>query len=188
MTLFGIALSGAAALLAGSQTWISFTLAGTEKVETVTGHEANAALSPISIAMFAAALALTIAGPVFRRVLGLLVALLGAGLVALTSGVIAAPVAAVSSRITELTGIAGEAAGASVAWSSVSAWAWVSVAAGVAAILLGAIVLLFSGRWRSAGRKYDSDRRAPGGDGAEPDRISEWDSLSRGEDPSEDIR
>lgn len=186
--LGGVALSGAAGLLAGSQPWISFMLEGAHAVETVTGHAVNAALSPVSIAIVAAALALTIAGPMFRRVLGILVALLGAGLVALTGGVIGSPSSAVGGRITELTGIVGGASGSAVLWSSVSAWAWVSIAAGALAIVLGLAVLILGGRWGAAGRKYDSAPRAAAVERAAPDRISDWDSLSDGDDPSDDIR
>ena len=186
--LGGVALSGATALIAGSQTWVSFMLDGTHSVETVTGNAANAALAPVSVALIAAALALTIAGPVFRRVLGVLVALLGAGLIALTVGVLADPLAAAGGRITELTGIAGGAAGSAVLWSDVSPWGWVSLIAGALAVALGLLVLLFSGRWGSAGRKYDSAPKAGGNAGGAPDRISDWDSLSEGTDPSDDIR
>jgi uncharacterized membrane protein (TIGR02234 family) len=186
--LSGVALSGAAALMAGSQTWVSFMLDGTHTVETVTGNAANAALAPVSVALIAAALALTIAGRVFRRVLGALVALLGAGLVALTGGVLADPLGAAGGRITELTGIAGGAAGSAVLWSDTSVWGWVCVLAGVLAVVLGAIVLLFSGRWGSAGRKYDSAPTVAGTAGGAPDRISDWDSLSDGTDPSDDFR
>lgn len=183
LSLLAIAVAGALALISGSQTWVRFMLDGTHDVETVTGHAVNAALSPVAIALVAAALALTIAGNVFRRLLGVLVVLLGAGLVALSAGVVSAPVGAIGARITELTGITGSAAGQLVLWHSVSAWAWVSIAAGSIAVVTGALVLAFGGRWAAAGRKYDAgaQRRS-----AEPgsDRISDWDSLSDGDDPT----
>ena len=91
LSLGGIAVAGGVGLMAGAQPWVSFMLDGTHELVPVTGHEVNPALSPVAIALVAAALALTIAGPVFRRVLGGLVVLLGAGLVALTAGVIAKP-------------------------------------------------------------------------------------------------
>ncbi len=185
--LGGIALTGAVALLAGSQTWVSFMLDGTHSVETATGHDVNPALSPVAIAIVAAALALTIAGPVFRRVLGGLVLLLGAGLVALTIGVLAAPLGAVAGMITELTGIAGGATGSMVTWSDVSAWAYVAVVAGALAAALGIAVLVSGGRWAASGRKYDS-ASARARAGSAPDRISDWDALSGGDDPSDDIR
>lgn len=188
LTLGGVALAGAAALIAGSQTWVSFMLDGTHSVETVTGHAANAALTPVAVALIAAALALTIAGRVFRRVLGALVALLGAGLAALSGGVIADPLGAAGTRITELTGIAGGAAGSEVLWSDVSAWGWVSALAGALAVLLGMVVLLLSGRWGAAGRKYDASPKVREASTGAPDRILDWDSLSEGTDPSDDIR
>ncbi|PRI11757.1 Trp biosynthesis-associated membrane protein [Leucobacter massiliensis] len=185
--LAGVALSGAVALIAGSQPWVSFMLDGTHAVESITGHEANPALSPVAIAIVASALALTIAGPVFRRVLGVLVALLGGGLLALSAGVLADPLAAAGGRITELTGLAGGATETVVIWSSVSAAAWIGAACGVAAVLLGLAVLLLGGRWGAAGRKYESQSRVrPAGEA--PDRISDWDSLSEGTDPSDDFR
>ncbi|MBL3687204.1 hypothetical protein D3248_09640 [Leucobacter zeae] len=183
LSLLAIAIAGALGLIAGSQTWVSFMLDGTHDLEAVTGHAVNAALSPVSIALVAAALALTIAGPVFRRILGGLVALLGAGLVALSASVVASPIAAVGARITELTGIAGDVAGDLVVWHSVAAWAWVSIAAGALAVLAGALVIVLGGRWAAGGRKYDaSAQRAPAGAGS--DRISDWDALSEGGDPT----
>lgn len=188
LSLGGIAVAGGVGLMAGAQPWVSFMLDGTHELVPVTGHEINAALSPVAIALVAAALALTIAGPVFRRVLGGLVTLLGAGLVALTAGVIAAPLTAVTSTVTELTGISGTAATAAVVWSQLSVWAWVSVVAGAVAALIGLLIVLFGGRWATGGRKYDTGaaakKRADGG----TDRISDWDALSDGDDPTADIR
>ncbi|GAA1614045.1 Trp biosynthesis-associated membrane protein [Leucobacter chromiireducens] len=187
LSLSGIAIVGGAGLLAGAQAWVSFMLDGTHDIEKVTGHALNPALSPVAIAIVAAALALTIAGPIFRRVLGVLVALLGVGLAALTINVLQAPLSAVSGRITELTGIAGGASTTMVVWSQVSVWAWVSLAAGVLAALLGVLVAITGGRWVTGGRKYDAGSAAKSRGGA-PDRISDWDALSDGDDPTADIR
>lgn len=178
----GTALAGAVALIAGSQTWVSFELAGVSGEEAVSGHEANAAATPVSLALVAAALALTIAGPAFRRVLGVLVALLGFGAAALAIGVLVDPVAAASGRITELTGIAGGSGGTEASGIGVAFWVYVAVAAGAAAVVLGIAVLVTSGRWGAAGRKYESapKRGIPKGG----DRISDWDALSQGEDPT----
>ncbi|MFA7497083.1 MAG: Trp biosynthesis-associated membrane protein [Leucobacter sp.] len=185
VALAGIALAGAVALGAGSQTWISFMLADTHSLETVTGHDVNAALSPVAIALIAAALALAIAGPVFRRILGALVALLGAGTAALAIGVLADPTSALVGRVTEITGLSG-GSGSSIVWMEMSMWGYVCAVAGVLAVALGAVVLVTAGRWAAAGRKYDSDTRRV--DPAKPDRISDWDALSEGDDPSDDIR
>ena len=187
LSLGGVAIAGGGGLLAGAQTWVSFMLDGTHELVEVTGHAANAALSPVAIALVAAALALTIAGPIFRRVLGALVALLGVGMIALTANVIASPLGAVSGRITELTGIAGGASTNMVVWSQLSVWAWVSLAAGVLAVLLGLVIIIFGGRWVAGGRKYDTAGAAAAPAGG-TDRISDWDALSDGDDPTADIR
>ncbi len=185
LTLAGIALTGAVSLMAGAQTWVSFMLEGTHSLETAIGHDINPALSPVSIALIAAALALTIAGPVFRRVLGVLVALLGAGLVALTWAVLGSPLGSISGAITELTGLAGGAAGSAVTWIQVSPWVTTNLIVGCLAMLLGAVVLCFGGRWRTGGRKYDTEQDRRGEPQEGPDRISDWDSLSDGDDPSD---
>lgn len=187
LALGGIALSGAAGLLAGSQTWISFMVEGAHSLETVTGHDVNPALSPVSIAVIAAALALTIAGPVFRRVLGALVALLGAGAAILSIGVLANPIAALAGRVTELTGITGANAAAAVTWHETGAWGYVSVVAGALALAFGVFVIATAGRWAAGGRKYDAAARMETTSG-KPDRISDWDALTGGDDPTSDIR
>ena len=182
LSLLGVAIVGGVALLAGSQTWVSFMLDGEHSVHTASGHDVNPALSPIAIAIVAAALALTIAGPVFRRVLGVLVALLGAGSVALTVGVVSAPLAAVSGKITEMTGLTGGAD--SVVWSEVSVWPWVTLLAGAFAVMFGILILITAGKWAQGGRKYDSSAPASK-EAGKPDRISDWDALSDGDDPTE---
>ncbi len=189
--LAGIALGAVLAVIGATQTWVTLTLReGAAAVDqlVVTGHDLNASLSPLAIAVLAAALALTIAGRVFRWVLGALVALLGAGIVAVSYGVLAQPVTAASGRIAEITAISGDAQLDLITASEVTSWPWVTVAAGAALVLLGVLVLVLGGRWRRAGRKYESGaaRTAAARGNEEHDRISDWEMLSGGEDPSED--
>lgn len=182
LTLGVIAIAGAVALGAGSQPWITFSLDGTA-AEQATGHDLNAALSPIAIAIVAAALALSIAGPIFRRVLGALVAGLGGGVTALAATVIADPESALTAKVTELTGLAGHAGFAAVTSQALTVWSWVTLGAGVVAVLAGLYVAVASGRWGTAGRKYESTHaKDPAGS---RDRISDWDSLSDGDDPTD---
>lgn len=190
LILISVALSGALALLGGSQDWITFMLPGSHSVVAIHGHQVNAALSPIAIAVIASALALSIAGLVFRRVLGILIVLLGGGIVAIAAGAAVSPLGAASGRITELTGIAQGTGDPGVAWVQLSAWVWVTVAAGIVAVLLGGTVTLVSGAWATAGRKYDDTARSQPQEstGEGTDRISDWDALSKGEDPSEYFR
>ncbi|QIK64489.1 Trp biosynthesis-associated membrane protein [Leucobacter viscericola] len=185
LILLGIAATGAASLLAGSQTWVSFMLEGVHKVETVPGQDINPALTPLALALVAAALALTIAGTVFRRVLGVLVALLGAGSAALTWSALASPLSAISGKVTELTGITGSASASAIVWSEVSPWGYVTLVLGIVAALLGIAVVVWGGRWGTAGRKYDAERKRQDPKSEGPDRISDWDSLSEGDDPTQ---
>lgn len=185
LILLGIAATGAASLLAGSQTWVSFMLEGIHSAEVVPGQDINPALTPLALALVAAALALTIAGAVFRRVLGVLVALLGFGTAALTWSALASPLSAVSGKVTELTGISGNASESAIVWSQVSPWAYVNLVLGIVAVLLGIAVVIWGGRWVSAGRKYDAETQANAAHSDAPDRISDWDAMTAGDDPTQ---
>ena len=182
LSLLAVAVAGAAALLAGSQTWVSFMIDGDHTAHPATGYEINAALTPVAIALVAAALALTIAGKAFRRVLGVLVALLGIGVGAIALGALAAPLAAISGKVTALTGLTG--GDDQVLWLGVSGWPWVTLVAGALAVLFGAVILITGGKWAQGGRKYDTEARE-GATAGKPDRISDWDALSDGDDPTE---
>lgn len=184
LILLGIAASGAVSLLAGSQTWVSFMLEGIHSTEVVPGQDINPALTPLALALVAAALALTIAGTVFRRVLGVLVALLGLATAALTWSALATPLGAVSGKVTELTGISGNGSESAIVWSQVSPWAYATLMLGIVATLLGVAVVVWGGRWVSAGRKYDAEAQPGTAQSDEPDRISDWDAMTAGDDPT----
>nr|WP_243752162.1 Trp biosynthesis-associated membrane protein [Leucobacter weissii] len=186
--LLAIALAAALALAAATQPWVvvSFTegSAAFDWLE-LTGQQLNPSLSPIALAGLAAALALTIAGPVFRRVLGALVLLLGAGLAALGVFSLIDPRGGVSWSVSEVTGITGDAQYGVIRDVTATSWPSAAVAAGAVIALLGVAVLLLGGRWKAGGRRFRSDERPPAPEsGREPDRISDWDALSGGDDPT----
>lgn len=188
--LGAVALSGGLALVAATQPWATIVLvegAAAAGALQVSGQDLNASLSPVAIAALAAALALTIAGKIFRRVLGILVAALGAGAIAVAVGVLADPVGAAAGRIAEITAISGADQLALVQSSALSVWPLVTAIAGGALIVFGLLVVILSGRWGTAGRKYESRTDVDVAERAatEPDRISDWERQSDGEDPSE---
>lgn len=190
LALAGAALSGAGALAAGAQPWVLFSLDAVGLNDSLTGTHANAALTPLSLALIASALALTIAGRVFRWILGALQFALGAGIVAIAITALVSPAAAISARVTELTGIGDDAE--AVSSISVTAWCWIAAAAGLLGLLCGVLVLVTGNRWGAAGGKYEpgdsarSERpRGSNPQGAGNDRISEWDALTNGDDPTE---
>lgn len=191
--LAGIALAGGFSLVGATQTWLTITFvegAAAFGWLEVSGQQLNQSLSPIAIAALAAALALTIAGKVFRRVLGVLVALLGGGILAIALVVFADSKSAAASRIAEATGLAGANQLDLVTEVVSSPYILLTAGAGVALVLLGFLVLLLGPGWRKAGRKYEAEVGRPqrevqaGND--EPDRIADWESMNDGVDPSDD--
>ncbi len=186
--LTGIALAGALALFGATQVWVTLSLAaGAAASETlaVTGQQLNQSLSPVALAALAAAIALTIAGKAFRRVLGVLVLLLGAGITVIAINVLSDPSAAVASRLAEVTGLEGAVQADLVTATTVSPLVFVTLAAGVLLALLGLPVLWLGGRWKSAGRKYEADAQRGQPQSNEPDRISDWEAQNEGYDPSD---
>lgn len=188
--LGAVALSGGVALVAATQPWVTLVLvegAAAAGALQASGQDLNASLSPVAIAALAAALALTISGKIFRRVLGVLIAALGAGAIAVAVGVLADPVGAAAGRIAEITAISGADQQDLVQSSALSVWPLVTAVAGGALVVFGLLVVIVSGGWGAAGRKYESrtDAELPERAAAEPDRISDWERQSDGEDPSE---
>jgi len=189
-----IALAGAIALIGSTQTWVTISLsqgAAAFSSLVITGQKLNSSLSPVAIAALACALALTIAGPVFRRMLGVLAALLGAGLATLGAIALADSTAASAASIGEATGILGDAQAELVSSVNVTAWPAITIVAGALLVIAGAAVLVLGGRWRSGGRKYQSaalsaKEPSAGDDPVERDRISDWDAMNSGQDPTRD--
>ena len=186
-------LLGATAVLAGlillawSQPWLTLTLApgnGEDETLVVGGDVAAGGLAPLALTALALIAALAIAGPVFRIVLGVLEALVGACVVAVALVSLADPVAASASAVTASTGITGHDSVAALVESvAVSAWPVVALVLGAALTLVGAFVAVTAPRWPVSGRKYSRTRTAPV-DGSDPDPIAEWDALSDGDDPT----
>ncbi|MBC9944888.1 Trp biosynthesis-associated membrane protein [Leucobacter sp. cx-328] len=190
--ILAIAVLGGGSLIVGSQGWVQFdiTQLGVDSeigIGTVSGHNANPALSPVGVAALVAALVLAIAGSVFRRVLAVLIALLGAGIAYGGFSVLNDPIAAVRGTATELTGLSGDAV-ETVIVASTTVWPIVVIVAGVLIAILGIVALFVSGNWGAGDRKYASgaekSRKPEVKKSAGPDRISDWDALSDGEDPT----
>ncbi len=180
-SLLAIALFAALVFTTWSQTW--FTLTVLDKPFVVAGSVAGSALAPIALASLALVAALAIAGPFFRVVLGVLLALLGVCVVVVSAFAIANPVVAATSAITKASGVAGAASVAQlVTATSMTAWPIVAIVIGVLITLLGLFVTPTARRWPESGRKYTRSRLV--GDSVELDPVQEWDALSEGDDPT----
>lgn len=190
LSLALIVLLAALVLLAWSQTWFSFWFVpegDSQGTIDVGGDVVAAALPPLALASLAIVLALALAGPGFRIILGVLEALLGL-CVALVSGIaMADPVAAGASAITEVTGVDGAESVAGLVESVTSTvWPALALAGGVLMGLVGIGIALTGGRWPVSGRKYSRSRLEAADGAASP--VDEWDALSGGDDPTQPPR
>ena len=175
----GAVAAGAGAVLASTQPFAAATVGGVREPIVVAGQQAAPALAPLGIVALALALALTIAGPIARVVLGAVLVLLGAGIVALTLPSALDPTFGTAGAISAATGVTDVSA--LVTGRSSTPWPAVGVIAGLLAAVLGVVVLIRTARWTTGGRRFSRTPRA-----VDPtDPIAEWDALTRGTDPTD---
>lgn len=194
-------LAGGAVLLVVSLlTWAqgsaALTVGGTTPVQ-VTGSQGAAVVPSAALVALAAGLAIGLAGRIARTIAAVAVAL--AGLLALI-----ATIAFLGNPTPALLRAAGEVSGVPEISDAISITPWpvVALVAAAALTLTGAVLPLVMGTWQRVGARYERPDtpagRASGqegpqsshpGGGPEPgsarQRISDWDALSRGEDPSD---
>lgn len=180
LVVLGALAAGALAVLASTQPFATAVVAGISKPVVVAGSAASPALAPLGIVALALGVALTIAGRVARVVLGALLVLLGAGMVAAALPSVLDDAAGTGAAITAVTGLLD--AGDLVTARSGTAWPEAGTAAGVLAALLGLVVLVRGRRWSTGGRRFRADAAAAA---RSTDPIAEWDALSRGADPTD---
>ncbi|QNO36366.1 Trp biosynthesis-associated membrane protein [Protaetiibacter sp. SSC-01] len=187
------ALLGGTALLAGlvflawSQPWFTLTLvasSGDPAPLEVRGDVAASALAPLALTVLAIVAALALAGPVLRTVFGVLEALVGASVVAVTIVSLGDPVQASASAVTDVTGVAGsDSVAGLVSGVAVSVWPGTAIVFGILIAITGAFVAVTARRWPVSGRKYSRTRIEPA-ESAASDPVAEWDALSEGDDPT----
>lgn len=179
--LLGSLVASGLVFLGWTQEWFSVAIVDGPLL-SVQGDIAAPAVSTLALTCLVLIGALSIAGPFFRAVLGVLQILLGVAV--MFSGVLALadPIAASASAISDATGIAGATSlPALVASLAVSAWPWVSTVGGGLISLLGLAVIVTSRRWPASTRKYNAVRVEPA-EGRTA--VDDWDSLSDGTDPT----
>ena len=202
LKLYGILATAVLALAilgAWTQTWFTLTLTTGQQI-AVTGDIAAPALTALALTVLVLLGALAIAGPFFRVVLTLLQALIGATVTLSASLAIASPVSASAAAITTASGVAGDKSTAALVDSySATAWPVISLVAGVLVVITAFGMLLTSRAWPGSNRKYQPVRldpvgqddagmaTTPAGTAAPATRnpVDDWDSLSRGSDPTE---
>ena len=169
-------------LLAWTQPWASVTIADTATL-AVAGDVAAPALTALALSGLALAGALTIAGPLFRVVLGVLQVALGALVTTSAALMLGDPVSAVSPAVTAATGVSGRASVAALVETlTLSPWPVVALVAGILLAVVGASVVVFTRRWPASSRRYQAvNLEEPDG---ESSAIGDWDALSDGRDPT----
>lgn len=180
LVLAGIALSGLQ-FLAWTQEWFTLTIDDGSRL-AVTGDVAAPAISTLALTNLVLIGALSIAGPVFRVILGILQSLLG--VTVLLSGVIALgnPAVAGAGAVTGATGISGsQSVETLVTAVALTAWPYVATVAGALLIAVGAAVVITGRSWPGSARKYSAVRTEPEAGGT---RVDDWDALSAGDDPT----
>lgn len=178
VVVLGVLAAGAGVVLAATQTFATARLVGTPLPVVVSGSQVAPALAPLGIVALALGIALTIAGRVARIVLGAVLVLLGTGVVAAAVPSVLSDAAGTRGAITAVTGVTDTAA--LVLSRSETLWPLVAVLAGAVALILGLLVLIRGHRWSTGGRRF----RADTADAYRTDPISEWDALTRGSDPT----
>jgi len=166
--------------LAWSQTWYLFRLSGAEY--PVGGDVAGGALLPLALASLALVLALTLAGPFFRVVLGVLDALVGVCVVVVAAWSLSDPVRASIPVLVDATGFTADEQAYldEIASTVTTAWPYVGLVAGILMVLTGLFIAVTARAWPVSGRKY-SRLRVETLDG---DPVTDWDALSEGDDPT----
>jgi hypothetical protein len=166
--------AGAIVLIAAGRVWRRADLVaatGQHVAVHVTGHAAEPALPALGIALVVMAGAVLAARGWLRRVVGLVAVAIGGAVVALA-------VAARTDAADELRHQAFAVSHAVVA-ESLSAWAIVTIVAGVAAVVAGSVTVVLGTGWPSMGARYD----APAARRTE-DLAGDWEAQDRGEDPT----
>jgi uncharacterized membrane protein (TIGR02234 family) len=175
-------LAGLTALVA-VPTWFTTTgttaLQGTVPVE-VAGTQVAPAVLAAAVAILTAAAAVGLVGRAGRWVVATVVVVCGVLVAGAALGATADPVAAVTPVVAAQTGV-GTLAGP----VTTSVWPWLAVGVGALDAAVGVWFLRVSRGWSGSSPRHEvTGAGTPPATAAEPDERSDWDALSRGDDPS----
>jgi hypothetical protein len=172
-----IAAGGLLVLLTGGRVWARASqpgLGGNGHVAlSVTGHQVAPSVPALGFALLALAAAVLAARGVLRRVVGVVVVVVGAA----TAGVALTAPGQVSRALERReVGASGLAVHASA-----NGWWLLALLGGLLATTAGAITVLRGNRWAALGARYDAPTAPPRTTDPAADA---WAALDRGEDPT----
>ncbi len=167
----GIAIGAVIVLLSSSPAWVHVTLRVSGAEVKLTGGNAAAAAVPLALVAAAGLIAMALVRSWIRRILAVLIAAAGVGILIAAVRVIADPtrVARGSSKVRS----AGELASAQV-----TAAPYICVVGALLVIAGGVVAAIFGGRWPNPTRRYERAAAKAG----RP--VDAWEALERGEDPT----
>ena len=175
-------------VLAAGRSWVTVTLPAGAAAVHADGRAAAPGAVAIALVAAAGGVVLATAGAAVRTVVAGLLLLAGLGVAALSVPVWQAPEDAAAASVSRVTGTVGQPAGGS---AGATAWPAISAAGGLLVAAGGVTGLLRGRRWAGPSRRFDAPG-APVAAGAAPPglperdrRLDAWDSLSRGEDPTD---
>lgn len=175
ITVVLLLVAAALGLLAATQPWGSVELTD-GRMLAVAGSELAGGVTIMALALAVLALVLPIAGIVWRVLLGVLAAILGAGLVAHVQAARGGIIAALDTRVADATGIAGSAQGSEIVATALHGWPALALASGAIAVVAGAWAALSARSWPARAARAARYERTGSG--------LAWDAMDDGEDPT----
>lgn len=189
-------------LIGWSQPWflltVTFPTANPDGLE-VSGQVAAPSLSAFGLAGFAVTAALALSSILIRRILGVLLVLIGLAVVSVSVSAWTDPVLSSASQLTSLSAISDlETLKTFVISTTATVWPGLAAVAGILLMPVGIVVFFTAGKWGTGSRKFDrvtQSTREPSLHGASSvtnatnvdtssENIDAWDSLSHGTDPT----
>lgn len=174
--------AGIVLLVCGARTWVEGTVSDVvlqQSTVSISGNEASSGVVASALVGAAAAVATATGGRVVRHVgaaATLLAGLLAAVLIVRT---VLDPDGVIGRQAASLTGRTGEVD----ATGSTTIWIWFALLGALLLTAAGAGALVGVRRWSGLSSRYD----APAGQGEKAPRAeSDWERLSRGDDPTTD--
>jgi hypothetical protein len=177
-TLAACLVAGAVVVIAAGRVWgraALTTVTGSVDRVSVTGHDAEPALPALGIALLVLAVGLIAARGWLRRLVGLIVVVVGAAVLAL----------AVASRsdVAQALARGSFAVSHSTVPSHTSGWAVVSAIAGLVAVGCGALTVAVGARWGGVGWGFVGAGGGGVGRDGEACATAVWVAVVRGVDP-----
>lgn len=182
-------------LYLGFQPWISYKfeaeLTGHEFLD-VSGSSGFSFFTPIVIALLAITAVIMISGKIPRIILGILIVVMNGFLVTQLLPLITGEKFAILNfgreTVAQNTGLQPTLKDTVYLQADLTFFAYCSLFSSILLVLVGAVVIIFSAKWATGGRKFSVESSSKNFESSKrsnkPDRISDWDALSHGDDPS----